>query len=126
YVPETYIDDAVIELTTDGRLTGLLKLDGPQAAGQTVTVNVAGLNLKLSATTDANGYARFNAKAPRGLKKWSPETPTLYDVKFASQTDQLNDRVGFRTIEVDGDRIVLNGKSIFLRGVSLHEEEFGP
>lgn len=126
YTPQTYIDDAVIELTTDGRLKGTAKLDGPQAAGQTVNVTVSGLAVKLSATTDANGYARFDAKAPRNLKKWSPETPTLYDVSFATSSDRLDDRVGFRTIEVDGDRILLNGKSIFLRGVSLHEEEFGP
>ena len=30
--------------------------------------------------------------------------------------------MGFRTIEVQGARILLNGKPIFLRGVSMHEE----
>ena len=31
-------------------------------------------------------------------------------------------RSGFRTIEVQGAKILLNGKPIFLRGVSMHEE----
>jgi len=126
YTPQTFIDDAHIELVPSGEITGQVKLNGPQAGGQAVTVSVAGLNLKLQATTDGEGYAHFTTKAPRGLKKWSPETPTLYDVSFATAADTLKDRVGFRTIEVDGDRILLNGQSIFLRGVAMHEEEFGP
>ena len=28
-------------------------------------------------------------------------------------------------IQVDGEKILLNGKPVFLRGISLHEEEFG-
>jgi beta-glucuronidase len=34
--------------------------------------------------------------------------------------------MGFRTIAVKGNQILLNGQPIFLRGISLHEEEFGP
>ena len=36
--------------------------------------------------------------------------------------DNLKDSIGFRTIEVQGDNILLNGKPIFLRGVSIHAE----
>ena len=39
-----------------------------------------------------------------------------------SATDAVSERIGFRSIEVDGDRILLNGEPIFLRGVSIHEE----
>jgi beta-glucuronidase len=35
------------------------------------------------------------------------------------------DRIGFRTIEVRGQDILLNGHPIFLRGVNVHAEEFG-
>ena len=37
-------------------------------------------------------------------------------------TDYVNDEIGFRTIETKGTDILLNGKSIFLRGICLHEE----
>ncbi|MBL7373509.1 beta-glucuronidase, partial [Escherichia coli] len=57
--------------------------------------------------------------------RWSPDSPTLYDVEILAGEDRFADRIGFRTIEVQGDRILLNGKSIFLRGISMHEEELG-
>jgi len=43
-------------------------------------------------------------------------------VTIASDTDSVRERIGFRTIETKGTDILLNGKSVFLRGVSIHEE----
>jgi hypothetical protein len=40
---------------------------------------------------------------------------------FAGQ-DDLEDDMGFRTVEVRGTQILLNGSPIFLRGVSVHAE----
>ena len=37
-------------------------------------------------------------------------------------SDRLTDDVGFRTIAVRGDQILLNGKPVFLRGVSVQGE----
>ncbi|UDF04668.1 glycoside hydrolase family 2 protein [Asticcacaulis sp. AND118] len=125
YTPETFVDDATLTLTEDGRLKGLAQLNGTKAAGQRVTLTIAGLNAKVTATTDARGQAVFDLKAPRGLKRWAPDTPVLYDVEFSTVDDKLSDRIGFRTIAVKGKQILLNGKPIFLKGVSLHEEEFG-
>ena len=34
----------------------------------------------------------------------------------------MHDSIGFRTIETRGTQILLNGKPIFLRGISMHEE----
>lgn len=124
YTPATYIDDATLQLGRDGRITGTLQLNGPKAAGQPVTVKIGKL-ATVNATTDAQGRAAISLAPPRGLQRWSPDSPTLYDVQFAASGDVLRDRIGFRTIAVDGSRILLNGKPIFLRGVSMHEEEFG-
>ena len=44
---------------------------------------------------------------------------------MSAANDTLEDKVGFRTIAVKGDDILLNGKPIFLRGISIHEEELG-
>src|SRR5579872_2224798 len=46
----------------------------------------------------------------------------LYDVEIAAESDTVHDQIGFRTIETHGTEILLNGKPIFLRGVSVHEE----
>jgi len=53
---------------------------------------------------------------------WSTEHPKLYDVSLSSGGDTVHDQIGFRTIEVQGHTVLLNGKPIFLRGVSMHEE----
>ncbi|QGZ42391.1 beta-glucuronidase [Pseudoduganella flava] len=123
--PATFIDDAALALTGDGRITGEVRLNGPVAAGQRVTVRIGALACA-TATTDAAGRAVIDIKAPPGLERWSPEHPKLYDVRFAAAGDTIADRIGFRTIAVRGNQILLNGQSIFLRGISLHEEEFGP
>jgi beta-glucuronidase len=125
YTPATFIDDATLSLKPDGRIAGELRLQGPQAARQNVSVTIAGL-ATASAVTDAGGRAVFDIAAPAGLQRWSPDSPRLYDVRYAAAGDAVRDRIGFRTIAVKGRQILLNGKPIFLRGISLHEEEFGP
>lgn len=125
YTPSTFIDDATLHLNRDGSIAGSVQLNGPGAAGQKVAIRIGDI-ASVNVTTDAQGRAAVSLPAPRKLQRWSPDSPTLYDVQFAAAGDTLRDRIGFRTIAVDGSRILLNGKPIFLRGVSMHEEEFGP
>lgn len=125
YTPATFIDDATLQLQRDGSIAGSVQLNGAHAADQQVHIRIGDL-ASLSVTTDAHGRATIALPAPPRLQRWSPEQPTLYDVRFSSRDDTLHERIGFRTIEVAGSRILLNGQPIFLRGVSMHEEEFGP
>lgn len=55
-------------------------------------------------------------------KLWEPENPVLYDVEVSYEGDVLRDRIGFRDIRVEKNKILLNDKEIFLRGVSCHED----
>lgn len=123
--PDTYVDDAWVRLTRDGQLAVDAHLDGAQAGNHAIRLKIAALGVDLAGTTDAKGNWRTTIAAPRALVRWSPEQPKLYDVTIASGDDQWRDRIGFRTIEVRGPDILLNGKPIFLRGISLHEEELG-
>ena len=123
--PETYVDDARVRLTRDGQLAVDAHLDGARAAGQPVHLRIAELGLDLAGTTDAQGDWHARAPAPRALARWSPDSPKLYDVVLEAGEDRWRDRIGFRTIEVRGADILLNGRPIFLRGISLHEEEIG-
>lgn len=123
--PGTFVDEAWVRLSKDGRIAATVTLDGAQAAGQEVHVRVAELGLDLTGKTDAKGVLNVSAPAPKRLARWSPETPKLYDVVVQAGEDRITDRVGFRTIETKGSEILLNGKPIFLRGISIHEEELG-
>ncbi len=124
--PETYVDDAWVRLGRDGRLMVDAHLDGAQAAHNPIRLRIAELGLDLAGTTDAQGKWHASIDAPRTLARWSPESPKLYDVVIDAGEDRWRDRIGFRTIEVRGADILLNGKPVFLRGISLHEEEIGP
>jgi len=123
---DTYVDDAWVRLTRDGQVQIDAHLDGPQAAGRPVHLRIAELGLDLAGTTDAQGDWHATVAAPRALARWSPDQPKLYDVVIEAGEDRWRDRIGFRTIEVRGADILLNGRPIFLRGISVHEEEIGP
>jgi beta-glucuronidase len=94
-------------------------LDAP--ADTSVTIDIPEAGAKTVAKTDANGNAVFSVKAA-SLTLWSPETPKLYKVNLASGADRLSEDIGFRDIRVDGTRILLNGKAVFLQGVNIHAE----
>jgi len=122
---ETYVDDGWVRLGTDGRITAGIQLDGPAMKDAPVALRIPALGLVLEGRTDANGRWTGSVPAPKKLARWSPDSPALYDVAFEGGGDTLRDRVGFRTIEVKGEDILLNGKPLFLRGICLHEEELG-
>lgn len=71
-------------------------------------------------------YVKCNAPLPRGLALWSPERPQLYALEIAAAGDRVTDRIGLRTLATRGRELLLNGQPIFLKGISLHEEAFGP
>ena len=91
-------------------------------AGQIVTLNIPELKVKQRIATTADGTATLTFKA-KNLKLWSPEQPKRYRVELGLKDDILVDSIGFRTIETRGKQILLNGKPIFLKGISIHEEK---
>ncbi len=125
-VPEQYIDDYDLHLKrgTTAEIEGYVHVQGA-GAGQPVLVRIPQAGIMHRATTDASGNAQITIHAP-GLELWAPEHPKLYPVEIQAGngpgSDHLTDDIGFRTIEVRGTQILLNGVPIFLRGVSIHGE----
>jgi beta-glucuronidase len=126
-VPNAFIDDYDIHLSHgpawhpgNTELTGYVHVLGA-AAGTPVTIDVPEAGAKITVKTDADDRAPFSVKATR-LTLWSPESPKLYKVRLTSGTDELTDDIGFRDIRVDGTRILLNGKAVFLKGINAHAE----
>lgn len=61
------------------------------------------------------------------VKSWSDKAPNLYYLNFTlsaegKEIDDLIERVGFRTVELKGKDILLNGEKIFLKGFNRHED----
>lgn len=62
-----------------------------------------------------------------GVSAWSPDSPVLYRaaLSFAAgdrPVDSMEVRFGFRSIRVDGERLLLNGQDIYLTGFNRHED----
>jgi beta-glucuronidase len=120
-VPETYVADYVVQLRKGSvsDIAGWVRLAGSHRR-QEVTIEIPEAGIAHVAVTDPEGFVSF--EFPARLSLWSPENPKLYDVAVVSETDRVRDSIGFRSVEVEGGEILLNGEPLFLRGVSAHEE----
>ncbi len=119
-VPAAFVEDYFFEAPkgAPGVIEGWVQVNGGSAG---VTVRIPELALEQKLQPDAAGRAAFRFAAP-GLKLWSPASPKLYEVTVEAGGEVVRDTIGFRTVEVRGRDILVNGKSVFLRGISMHEE----
>lgn len=119
-VPRNYIKDFRISLVPDRKFNRIwAEVSLAEAANGKAVLNIKemGIEQKIE-VVEGKGYIEFEAHP----ELWSPENPKLYDVTLNFEKDFVSDCVGFREIRVEGRNIILNGKPIFLRGISAHEE----
>ncbi len=121
-VSDTYLSDYKVQLKKGSTavVEASFKVEG-KAKKQSVTLEIPDAGIRTTITADDNGVAAVDIPVKK-LNLWSPEHPFLYDVRIILNQDTVADRIGFRTIETKGQDILLNGKSVFLRGISIHEE----
>lgn len=117
--PKTYIRNFFTQLSakTTDRIFAQVTLD--KKIDSTAAYRIAELNIEKEILIKAGrGFIEFEAD----LTLWTPEHPKLYDVEISCGHDCIRDRIGFRDIQVQGMDILLNGKPLFLKGVSVHED----
>lgn len=122
-VSETFVQDYYVQLAPDNKnqIDVSVTLNGANKANQTVVVEIPEAKIKTTVTTNAEGVGVAKIKAGK-LKLWHPENAYLYDVHIVYQKDVLSDRIGFRTLKTQGSDILVNDRPVFLRGISIHEE----
>jgi beta-glucuronidase len=130
-VPEAFIDqyDLHLSKTKPNTIEGWVHFhNGQRTANLTLDIPELKIHLvNLSGSTDHGKIDRIDISidAP-SLSLWSPESPKLYKVSLRAligdSADTITDNIGFRTIEVKDNEILLNGKPIFLHGVCIHAE----
>ena len=77
------------------------------------------------------GHRKFNRMEIKvaNAKLWSVEQPYLYTLRLQLQkadgtvVEQVTQKVGFRTIQIKGGQLLINGKVIKIRGVNRHEHD---
>jgi len=121
-LPEAFIDqyDVHLSRTEESVIEGWAHVQNGQP-GAKVEIEIPELGSKDTTVVSQDGRAAIRISV-KNLERWSPETPKLYKVKISSGQDAVDDLIGFRTVETRGTEILLNGKPIFLRGISIHAE----
>ena len=122
-VPATFIQDSYIQLAVDNKelIEVSVTLNGANKANQQVTIEIPEAKISATCISNDEGIASTTIEA-KNLSLWSCETPKLYDVNLVVNGNTLSDKIGFRTLKVDGSDILVNDQSVFLRGICIHEE----
>jgi beta-galactosidase len=72
------------------------------------------------------GSVAWAVRVP-GIEPWSAETPRLYGLRVVLRSpagdlvEEARLQVGFRSVEVRGVDLLVNGRRVFLRGVNRHD-----
>ncbi len=125
--PEAIADVTVV--TDIEGSDGLVRAKISRALGDEATacVTLRGHGTDLSVDTSALSETVDTAMKVPNAAFWSPESPNLYELTVELRRDRaVFDRyvlpIGIRTIAIEGDQLLLNGKPIYLKGFGRHED----
>lgn len=126
-VPAAHIADVTAVTTLDGA-DGIVTVRVAQAGGDLpgkVVLPGDGADLE-APLVFRDGAAEATLRVPHA-RLWGPDDPYLYRLTVTlEEAGRVADRyaldIGIRTIAVDGDRLLLNGRPIFLKGFGKHED----
>jgi beta-glucuronidase len=126
-VPGGSLTDLTVETDVRGK-TGLVSVqmrrDG--AAPVRARLTLRGHGEPVSVDLEITAQAVAVLEVPQA-DFWSPGSPALYDLVVELEDggrsfDRYVLPVGIRTIRVESDRMLLNGRPVYLRGFSRHED----
>jgi beta-glucuronidase len=123
-VPATHIDDVTVVPAiegTDGVVKVTVAVTGGYGGKGKARLGEAEADLSFRA-----GSAEGTLRVP-SARLWGPKDPHLYPLTVTltegeKATDAYTLDVGIRTVEVRGDRILLNGRPVMLTGFGMHED----
>jgi beta-galactosidase/beta-glucuronidase len=140
-LPQLHVDDVTVVTDLDAQyknatLKSAVRVAGPTGAHFTVTCelyNLDGTKVETPAMTQSGdiggeGAATVNLSAlVTAPKLWNAEKPNLYYVFYrlsdgANNVERVQDRIGFRQVELKNGIVQLNGVVIKFAGTCRHEE----
>jgi beta-galactosidase len=102
--------------------TAQLQYTLTDAAGKVILEKMSAAGRNIAPNDMRNINTGINVKQP---EQWNPEHPYLYHLKSVLLVDgkivqSITQNVGFRQVEVKGNQLFVNGKSVKLHGVNRH------
>ena len=114
----------------------LASADGALQVEAEVTSGISSLAFELQDAA-GNVVTSFGATPKRGkaearvqvpdVRCWSAETPYLYNLRVSARdgkgavVESTCFRVGFRTVEIEGGQLLVNGQPVLIKGTDRHE-----
>ena len=86
-----------------------------------VTFTVEGHGVTKTATVSTKDKAAEVTFSDLKVTEWNAEDPVLYNIYFETATGCVKEKIGFRTVTIDGDVFLINGKKIKFKGVNHHD-----
>ena len=127
-IPNEGLRDITV-ITSIEDTTGFLdvSIETPNLSKASLSLSLKGYGTELMNTSNIEENVQKVTLEVKNAKFWNPESPNLYDltiniVKEDSIIDYYSLKVGIRTIEVIGDKLLLNGDPIYLTGFGRHED----
>ena len=127
-MPATQITDIHVHAPADGKLDLQVKLAGPTDGYRLEARLLDAAGHLIVKTNRAVQSEIENLKSKiHDPQLWSAEDPALYTLLVTLKDAAGNvievvpQHIGFRTVEIKGDRFLVNGVAIKLKGVNRHE-----
>ena len=108
--------------SADVKITATLKNHTAEKIEKSVQIEIDGTTVYNERVTVGDTEEICARVKLDNVRLWDVGRPELYTVTVSTDDDDLTDRIGFRRIEVNGKRILLNKKPIKIMGVNRHEE----
>ena len=127
FTKTTFIDDLKVVADHRGHLDVEVEVGG-EVLGELAFKLLSPDGVEMMSHREEIKDRRVHVRAKaRGVKPWSPENPVLYKLRVKIHLgedliDWVDEHIGFRTVEVKGGKLLLNGKPVFLKGFGRHED----
>ena len=113
-----------IDAKTEKKTAGYtLTLTAHTLSDTDVAFTIHGHGLVRTATVPAKNGTAQAVFAGLDVIEWNAEAPTLYDLYYETSSGCVKEKIGFRTVEIQGDVFLLNGCKVKLKGVNHHDTD---
>lgn len=123
------IDDIRTTATADGMLTIDTKVQGKGWLSYKLTDKNGNTVAQASHKASATNHQVLKVE---NVKQWTAETPYLYDLRVEVVSEKIKVKseksgssacvkVGFRTVEIKGGQLLVNGQPVLIKGTNRHE-----
>ncbi len=99
----------------------VLKLAAEAMAATEIRFTLEGHGLQRSATVPTENFRAETVFELPEVLEWNAEQPNLYDLYVETPSCCVKERIGFKNVQITGDRFLLNGRPLKLHGVNHHD-----